>query len=74
MLELSNEFCFIHQKNNAWIIELTAPWNRRILSNFQIWLNRSESFPKKNLLELEKNYLSPSKSQIFSQLFCVAHS
>ena len=28
----------------------------------------------KNYLEFEKNYLSPSKSQIFSQLFCVAHS
>ena len=28
----------------------------------------------KNPLEIEKNYLSPSKGQIFSQLFCVAHS
>ena len=28
----------------------------------------------KNPLEIEKNYLSPSKSQIFSPLFCVARS
>ena len=28
----------------------------------------------KNPLEIKKNYISPSKSQIFSQLFCVAHS
>ena len=28
----------------------------------------------KNPLEIEKDYLSPSKSQIFSQLFRVAHS
>ena len=54
--------------------QLTAPSNRRILSNFQIWLNRSESFPQKNPSEIKKNYLSPSKSEIFSQLFCVAHS
>ena len=28
----------------------------------------------KNPLEIEKNYLLPSKSQTFSQLFCVAQS
>ena len=28
----------------------------------------------KNSLEIKKNYLSPSKSHIFSQLFCVANS
>ena len=28
----------------------------------------------KNPLEIKKKYLSPSKSQIFSQLFCVAHN
>ena len=27
-----------------------------------------------NPLEIKRNYLSPSKRQIFSQLFCVAHS
>ena len=26
--------------------QVTAPSNRRILSNFQIWLNRSQSFPQ----------------------------
>ena len=30
-------------------------------------------FPK-NPLEIDKNYLLPSKSETFSQLFCVAHS
>ena len=29
--------------------QVTAPSNRRILSNFQIWLNRSQSFPQKIL-------------------------
>ena len=28
----------------------------------------------KNPLEIDKNYLLPSKSQTFSQFFCVAHS
>ena len=54
--------------------QLTALSNRRILYNFQIWIKSLRIISPKNPLEIEKNYLSPSKCQTFSQLFCVAHS
>ena len=54
------------------------PINRTVESaHFIQFLNLIKSLriiSPKNPLEIKKNYLSPSKSQIFSQLFYVAHS
>ena len=50
--------------------QLTAPWNRRIWSNFQIWFNRAESFPQKwrlGLAEYRFIYEKISNNRIASK-------
>ena len=68
--------------SNARVFVCMCAWFRAIngtveSAHFIQLSNLIKSLPiisPKNPLEIEKNYLSPSKGQIFSQLFCVAHS
>ena len=49
--------------------QLTAPSNRRILSNFKIWLNRSESFPQKILRRSKRTTYRLPKARFLVNYF-----
>ena len=54
--------------------QLTAPSSRRILSNFQIWLTRSQWFPQEILWRSKGTSYCLPKARFSVNFFCVAHS
>ena len=58
----------------SWRIALNGTEESAHLIHLSNLIKSLPIISSKDPLEIEKNFLSPSKGQIFSQLFCVAHS